>query len=74
MPSITFVIAGAYLAVFVLALLWNAATYLFAGMAAILRQRHPPDEASSDAPASVITLVHGTWARRGVDEPGSRCA
>jgi hypothetical protein len=72
MPSIPFVIAGAYVAVFALALLWNAVSYVVAAIAAGLRARHIATDAPSSEPGIVVTLVHGTWARRATwTAPGS---
>jgi pimeloyl-ACP methyl ester carboxylesterase len=72
MPSILFVIAGAYFAVFVLALLWNVVTYVVTGIAAALRARQLPNDVPSSEPSIIITLVHGTWARRAMwTLPGS---
>jgi hypothetical protein len=61
MPSIAFVIAGAYLAVFVLALLWNAATHLVEGVAALLRAQQVPDEVVP-IPGLVAGAAAGTTA------------
>jgi hypothetical protein len=72
MPSLGFVIAGAYVAVFALALVWTATTSLLASLAARRRDRQPPEEAPADEPSTVITLVHGTWSRRAAwTQPGS---
>ena len=64
MPGIGFLVAGAYVAVFVLALMWTAATFLLSSLATVRRDRQPPEDALPDHPVAVITLVHGTWARR----------
>lgn len=64
MPTLGIIVAGAYFAVFALALLWNGVTALLAASARALRARQLHDEPSVDHPACVITLVHGTWARR----------
>jgi hypothetical protein len=62
MPSIAFVIAGAYLAVFVLALLWNAATHLVEGVAALLRAQQVPDEVVPIPGLLVAGAAAGTTA------------
>jgi pimeloyl-ACP methyl ester carboxylesterase len=64
MPSIALTVAGAYFAVFVLALLWNVITDVISGIAAVLRARQLPTDVPSSEPGIVVTLVHGTWARR----------
>jgi pimeloyl-ACP methyl ester carboxylesterase len=72
MPSIGFIIAGAYLAVFALALGWTATASLLASLAAKRRDRQPTEDAPVDEPSTVITLVHGTWSRRAAwTQPGS---
>ena len=64
MPSITFIVAGAYLAVFIFALVWTVVTGVIAGINAALRIRRLPNELPVSEPRIVVTLVHGTWARR----------
>jgi pimeloyl-ACP methyl ester carboxylesterase len=64
MPSIALTLAGAYFVVFVLALLWNVVIDLAAGISAAMRVRQFPPDAPSFEPRIVVTLVHGTWARR----------
>ena len=72
MSSLGFAVAGAYVAVFALALVWTAITSLLASLAARRRDRQPPEEAPVDEPSTVITLVHGTWSRRAAwTQPGS---
>ena len=72
MPSIAVIIAGAYFAVFALALLWNAATNIIALTCSALHARRIPNEAPVFEPEIVITLVHGTWARHAMwTVPGS---
>lgn len=63
MATFGFVVAGAYFAVFALALVWNATTYMVSGAAKTLRARQLPNEPAVDNPSCVVTLVHGTWAR-----------
>ena len=63
MPGIGFLVAGAYVAVFALALAWTVAMSLLAYLTAIRRDSHPAEDGPDD-PATVVTLIHGTWARR----------
>ena len=64
MPSIGLLIAGAYFVVFALAFLWNVMTTGIAAISARFRAGHMSDEAQEGDPEIVVTLVHGTWARR----------
>jgi pimeloyl-ACP methyl ester carboxylesterase len=63
-PSLAAVIAGAYFALFLLALLWNLATSIIALARDALQSRTFPDQPPPLEPDVVVTLVHGTWARR----------
>ena len=67
MPSIALIVAGAYFALFALALLWNVMTDLVAGIGAAMRARQFPHDVPLFDPRVVVTLVHGTWGvkRRG---------
>ena len=72
MPHLPAAIAAAYFAVFALALLWVAVTTVIASIFAAFRARQFPNETSSPEAEVVITLVHGTWARRATwTVPGS---
>ncbi len=63
MENLPNIVAAAYFAVFAIALLWNAASNVFAGLYA-LHEGKQPDDPLPSAPKVVVTLVHGTWARR----------
>src|SRR5688572_33060066 len=64
MPGLGFFVAGAYLAVFALALVWTATTSVLAHLAARRRDPPPPEDPLPEHPATVVTLVHGTWSRQ----------
>ena len=64
MPSLALIVAGAYLAVFMFALVWNLVLGVVAGISAAMRIRQLPNELPVSEPTIVVTLVHGTWARR----------
>jgi hypothetical protein len=64
MPSIALIVAGAYFALFAVALLWNVVTGLVAGIGAAMRARQFPLDVPLSDPRVVVTLVHGTWARK----------
>lgn len=64
MPSIALIVAGAYFALFALALLWNVVTDLVAGLGAAMRARQFPHDVPLSDPRVVVTLVHGTWGRK----------
>jgi pimeloyl-ACP methyl ester carboxylesterase len=72
MANIPSIIAGGYFAVLALALVWNLASTTIAGLYAVARARRIVTEPPPFEPKIVVTLVHGTWARRAMwTVPGS---
>jgi hypothetical protein len=63
MPTLGLIIAGAYFAVFILALACNVVMDVIARVRVALRVRQLPQDVPVSEPRIVVTLIHGTWAR-----------
>jgi len=63
MNNLTYYIAGAYFAMYALALLWSIACRVIGAFCASVRARRHVINPPPCEPSIVVTLVHGTWAR-----------
>ena len=61
---IAWVVIGAYAAVFLTASVWQAASWVARIATGLLPRRRAPKADPSSTPQVVVTLVHGTFARR----------
>ena len=59
-----FYVAAAYFALFLLALVWNISAAALSAVRRFFHSTEASAEAEGSTPDVVITLVHGTWARR----------
>jgi hypothetical protein len=62
--TIAFIIAGAYVGVLLAAIAWRVVAWTVRIAAALFTRRPAPAADSPTAPHVVVTLVHGTFARR----------